>query len=355
MEEIFDKWKVMVFPRNVLVGHDVTNRIAELCDQIHAGNDPLVIYDPITKKLAGDKITETLEKNGYAVDVINVTHGATMKEVKRVVDHAKKVGSEFFIGVGGGSIIDVAKLAAYKFGVSFVSVPTNAAHDGVASPRASIKEEVGSVSISANAPLSILADTAVISKAPYRSLASGCADAISNLTAVMDWDLARRLRNEEFSSFAAVLSKTAAMLILDNAEYIKPGIEESSWTVIKSLIVSGVAMSVAGSSRPASGAEHMISHMLDRLSPGTAMHGEQCGVSSMLTMYLHGGDWKMIRNALKLIGAPTTAKELGMPRAKFIEALVHAHELRPDRYTILGDKGLTKEAADRLLKATGVA
>ena len=72
-------------------------------------------------------------------------------------------------------------------------------------------------------------------------------------------------------------------------------------------------------------------------------------------MYLHGGDWEGIRNALKEIGAPTTARELGIGREEIIKALTEAHKVRPERYTILGTDGITEEAAHHLVKATGVA
>jgi len=66
--------------------------------------------------------------------------------------------------------------------------------------------------------------------------------------------------------------------------------------------LSGVAMSIAGSSRPASGGEHKFSHALDRLAPGKALHGESCGIGTIISMYLHGGDWRGIRTSLKKIG-----------------------------------------------------
>ena len=98
----------------------------------------------------------------------------------------------------------------------------------------------------------------------------------------------------------------------------------------------------------------MFSHMLDRIAPGKALHGEQCGIGAIMMMYLHGEDWEGIRNALHIIGAPTTARELGIPKKKIIEALLHAQEIRADRYTILGEQGLTPDAAKKLAKITGV-
>lgn len=352
--EAFTKSKMMVFPRDVLVGHGVIDDLGSVLADLGIQGGALVVTGDRTRLLAGERALKVVQSSGHDAHLTEVS-GATMEDVALVEAEARRSKPQVVLGVGGGSVIDVAKLAAFQIGVPYVSVPTSASHDGLTSPRASIKEDVGNASKQAAAPVAIVADTAVIAQAPYRMLAAGCADAISNSTAVLDWKLAHRLRGEEYSSFAAVLAETAAELVMENARVIKPGLEESSWLVVKSLIVSGVSMSVAGSSRPASGAEHMFSHTLDELAPGRAYHGEQVGVGSIMMMYLHGGDWQAIRDVLHTLGAPTTAEELGIPRDVIVEALVRAHLNRPERYTILGDKGLSRDAALDLVRKTGVA
>ncbi len=360
--ERFTKSKTMVFPREIIVGHKATSQIAELCERIGSGKSALVVADKRTKRLSGDEISKILKKADYNVKE-KLVSTPTVNEVNKLIKFAHKNKSEILLGVGGGTVIDVTKLAAYDLKKPFISVPTSAAHDGIASPRASLKHTKGSVSKTAASPLAILADTHIINKAPYRMLASGCADALANIPAVMDWELAYRLKDEEYSSHAAVLAKTAAQLLIDNVDEIRPDTEESAWLAVKAMIVSGVAMSVAGNTRPASGAEHMFSHMLDHLGPGIMLkgrrhkrplHGEQCGVGAIMMMYLHGGDWEKIREVLKKIGAPTTSEELGVSKKKIVEALVRAQEIRPERYTILGENGLTQEAAKKLAKTTGV-
>jgi glycerol-1-phosphate dehydrogenase [NAD(P)+] len=358
----FTKSKTMVFPREIIVGHNTSDQIAELCNRIGSGESALIVEDKKTKKLSGEDIAKILTKAGYKVKE-KLVSAPTVNEVNRVINYAHKNKSEILLGVGGGSVIDVTKLAAYELNKPFISVPTSAAHDGIASPRASLKHSKGSVSKTAVSPLAVLADTKIIMKAPYRMLAAGCSDVISNISAVMDWDLAHRLKGEEFSTHGAVLAKTAAEMLIENAGDIKPDREESAWFAVKAIIVSGVAMSVAGNTRPASGSEHMFSHMLDHLGPGIMlkgrrhrrpMHGEQCGVGAIMMVYLHGGDWEEIADALRKIGAPTTSEELGVSKKKIVEALVKAHEIRPERYTILGETGLTMDAAKRVAKITGV-
>ncbi len=356
----FKKSKTMVFPREIIVGHKTTEQIAELCNRVTSGTSALVVADKKTKKLSGNKIQKILKKEGYTVNE-KIVSSATVNQVNKVINYAKKNKCDLMIGAGGGTVIDITKLASYELKNPFISVPTSAAHDGIASPRASLKHRKGSVSKTAVSPLAILADTDVIHTAPYRMLASGCADVISNISAVMDWELAHRLKDEEFSSHAAVLAKTAAELLIDNSNDIRTNTEESAWYAVKAMIVSGVAMSVAGNTRPASGSEHMFSHMLDHLGKRillkgkrSPLHGEQCGLGAIMMVYLHGGDWEKIRDTLKKIGAPTTSEELGATKKKIVEALVRCQEIRPERYTILGETGLTKEAAQKVAKTTGV-
>jgi len=349
----FTKARTMNFPRQVLAGHGCIAQIGSMCRDFELKGTALIVTGPTTGSLAAGPVGDHLAEKQYEVQQVQVGD-ATQANLVKVEEVAKDVKASFLLGVGGGSKIDLAKLASANLKIPFLSVPTSASHDGLASPRASIKDGGNSLSLNASVPLGVVADTAIIVKAPYRLLAAGCADVISNTTAIMDWQLAERLRTEDFSSSAANLAKYAAESIIENAAAIKPNLEESVWVAIRPIIISGISMAVAGSSRPTSGSEHMFSHILDKIAPGKALHGEQCGVGSIMMMYLHGGDWKRIRAALQQIGAPTTAKELGVSNDQLIEALVHAHEIRKDRYTILGDRGLTRDAAERLATITNV-
>jgi glycerol-1-phosphate dehydrogenase [NAD(P)+] len=350
----FRKAKAMVFPRRVVAGHSVLDQIADMSRDFGLKGTALVVTGGQTIQIAGKAVAGYLKESGYDIHVYE-TGAATMENVEKVVKVATDIKANFIIGVGGGSKIDQAKAAAHKLYLPFISVPTAASHDGLASPKASIKDgRAGPASMDAVMPIGILADIAVIAKAPYRFLAAGCADVIANATALLDWQLAARLRGEEFSSTAYAISKMCATTIIESAGLMKRNLEESVWVAIKPIISSGLSMSIAGSSRPTSGSEHLFSHALDRIAPGRALHGEQCGVGTIMMMYLHGGDWKQIRSALAEIGAPVTAGELNVKKDEIIEAMTMAHTIRPDRYTILGDKGLTAEAAGKVAALTGV-
>ena len=342
----------MQLPREVLLGEDLKGEVPRVAQRLGLGENVLLLYGPKTRKIAGEGVEKRLNES-FEVESL-IIRAPTMDEVERTIDVAKAGETNWLIAVGGGSIIDVAKLASYRLGVPFISFPTTASHDGIASANASIRDLGAKTSIKALPPVAVIADVNVIKTAPYRYLAAGVGDMISNLTAVKDWQLAHRLKGEYYSEYAASLSLMSAKMVMKNADIIRLGNEESVRKVVKGLISSGVAMSIAGSSRPASGAEHLFSHALDMIAPKPALHGEQCGVGTILMAYLHGLKWEHIRETLKRVGAPTNAYEMGIEPGYIIEALTVAHTIRPGRYTILGKEGITREAAEKAARITGV-
>ena len=349
---MFEKSTWIRLPRNVVVGHGVLGETLAVVEDLGLSGRPLFVTSPTPREVAAEPVAAAFEAEGLEPAMVTV-EDASVGGVERVVEAASAEEAAYLVGVGGGKAIDVAKMASHRLGMRFLSVPTAASHDGIVSSRGSIPEGDTRHSVEAQPPLALVADTAVLAQAPWELTTAGCADIISNYTAVMDWRLANRLKNVEFSEYSAALSEMTAEILVDNADMVRPGLEESAWVVTKALVSSGVAMSIAGSSRPASGAEHLFSHQLDRLAPDPALHGHQVGVGSIMTAYLHGGEmWRAIRDALDSIDAPTTARELGIDDEVVLEALTSCHEIR-DRYTILGD-GMTEEAAREAAVRTGV-
>ena len=343
--KVFDKSKWMQLPRDVVIGHDVLGQLPAVCEDLKLGNSAFLISGKGTMNLAGGRVKMILDKDynvtPFLAEEINI---AVIKDAEIAAADA-----DFLIGVGGGRVIDTAKIVSYNLDRPFISIPTAASHDGIASARASVPTVEGHASLEAQPPMAIIADTGIIASAPHRLLAAGCADVISNYTAILDWELAHRVKGEPMSEYAVTLSKMTAEILVKDAHLIKPHQEQSAWIVIKALVSSGVAMSIAGSSRPASGGEHKFSHALDKLAPGKALHGESCGIGTIISMYLHGGDWRGIRASLKMIGAPTTPADLGIDDAVAVEALLMAKDIRPERFTIF-DMGLTRESAEKLVQ-----
>ena len=275
-----------------------------------------------------------------------------IKSINIIEKNVKKDKSNLIVGIGGGRSVDTAKLISYNLSIPFVSLPTAASHDGMASPFVSVKSDKPH-SIVASAPMGVFVDIDIIKKAPSKLLASGCGDLIANIIAVKDWQLGHKKTKEYYGRYAADLAMMSAKIVMENSsEFAKKGLDER--VIVEGLISAGVASCIAGSSRPCSGAEHLFSHALDKIAPGIGLHGEKCGIGSILMAKLQGQDWKKIIKTWKDVGAPTTAKQIGLKSDMIIEALMIAQGLRPKRYTILKEIKMTKKVAMNLAKITKV-
>ena len=337
----------MVLPRIVVTGPGVLEQLPAVIAELDLPERGLIVCDSNTLKIAGREVNEYLEIGGHQMKKV-VVEGANSQELLRVEDAVD--GIDFLIGVGGGRPIDLAKQAGFNKNIPFVSIPTAASHDGFGSARSSIRQAGRKTSMQAIPPIAVVADTTIISRAPSRLLAAGVGDIVSNQTAVLDWRLDGQ--KADYSEYAAALSEMAAQLVEDGIEKVASGTEEGVRLVVKALISSGVAMSIAGTSRPASGGEHKFSHWLDANSDNPALHGEQCGLGSIVTMYLHGGDWEKIRDTLKAVNAPINSKGLGMDDGMVLSAFINSKEIRPQRTTILDKTG--PKAIEEAALATGV-
>ena len=349
----FLKVKTMQFPREVVAGHGVLHVIPELISREFKRGKVAIISGQKTYEMAGRDVENYLVEADFDTESYKIKD-VTEQDVTECFEHFKDKKIAIVIGIGGGSKIDAAKLVAFRLKVPMVSVPTTASHDGIASPRATVKGPGVVLSQEAAMPIAIVADTSVMIKAPYRYMASGAGDVISNITAIMDWKLANRLNGEEFSSSAAALAEYASKELIEKAHLVAAGVEESAWLVTKQILASGTAMAIASSSRPASGSEHLFAHALELYGPGKTMHGEQCAMGSLPSMYLHGGDWQMLANTYKKINLSTHAEDYGISEENAIKALMKAHSIRPERLTILGNTDLSYSAARKALEITGI-
>ena len=275
-----------------------------------------------------------------------------IESLSQIQKNVKKDNSDLIVGIGGGRSVDTAKLISFNLGKPFVSLPTAASHDGMASPFVSVKSDKPH-SIIASAPMGVFVDIDVIKKAPAQLLASGCGDLIANITAVKDWQLSHKKKKEYYGRYAADLAMMSAKIVMENsAGFSINGLDAR--VIVEGLISAGVASCIAGSSSPCSGSEHLFSHALDKIAPGIGLHGEKCGIGSIMMAKLHKQDWKKIVKTLKDVGAPTTAKQIGLKPDIIIKALLIAQELRPERYTILKEIKMTEKRAKSIAKSTKV-
>ncbi len=253
------------------------------------------------------------------------------------------------MGIGGGRTLDVAKHAASLNGLPMVSVATSLAHDGLASPVASLTEGGRKGSYGVQMPIAVMVDLDYVRRADPELRQGGIGDVLSNLSAIADWRLAERDRGEAVDGLAATFARTAALAILHRDD----GIDDDPFlaALAEALVLSGLAMATAGSSRPCSGGEHEIVHAVDHYFPGTAGHGQLVGMATLFTCFLRGEHDRVARldAVLRRHGLPRTPADLGLTEAQFAEAVVHAPETRPDRYTVLERLQLDAAGARRAL------
>jgi glycerol-1-phosphate dehydrogenase [NAD(P)+] len=259
------------------------------------------------------------------------------------------------IAVGGGRVIDTVKLAAARTGTELVSVPTAISHDGISSPVASLFADDGRRhSYAATMPAGIVVDISVIGAAPPRTLRAGLGDLVSNLPAILDWELAQRAGHERFDAYSAMIAENAARSVLDLVELESP---QSHERLAKGLLMSGLAMAAAGTSRPCSGAEHLISHALDGLlGEEAAMHGEQVALGSLVSAAAHGGPLLAeLTDLYARLGLPLDPSQLSISTEHMLQAVQAAPGTRAGRYTILSEHDLSEAAVARLLDDAFVA
>ena len=339
---------LMELPTKILIGEGVISKLGEFIEESAGSGKVVVAAGRHVKNRVRGSVDASLGARALWVEV----EAADTANVERVA--AASRGARCILGVGGGKSVDVGKLAAFRLKLPFYSLPTSASHDGIASPFASLKGLDRPYSVKAKPPLGILADIDVIASAPRRLLASGCGDLVSKLTAVKDWQMAHRANGEYYGGYAASLALMSAEVVLGGSKRIGKFGKESVRDLVEALISTGVAAGIAGSSRPCSGSEHLFSHYLDLIAPDAGLHGEKCGLGTIMMAKLHRLDWKGVRRALRDVGAPVTAEGIGASEDQVVEALVKASSIRPERYTVLSRRRLGERSAMELAKATGV-
>lgn len=197
--------------------------------------------------------------------------------------------TEVLIAVGSGTIHDIVRYCAYQKGVDFVSCPTAASVDGFCSSVAAMTWNGCKKTLTAVAPKIVIADIDVIKKAPIRLAKSGFGDMVGKYVALTDWKISNIIKNEFYCERIAQMTLEATEAVVESASGILKGNESSFVNLMYGLLLSGLAMQMMGNSRPASGAEHHISHIIEMEPIGLnvhsdALHGEKVGVGTILAI-----------------------------------------------------------------------
>ena len=227
-------------------------------------NNPLIVTD---RGKSSEYAAIVQAEMNIGRDMLIYVDSNDYSEVKKVERFAREHKCDIIIGVGGGLALDISKMASFIYGCHVISIPTLPSHDGISSPVASIRVNGKRQSMNAAMPMGIIVDLNVMRNVPKRFLHSGIMDLISNFSAIKDWELAYKKGYEmNFNGFANAIAYSVADNVL-NYPYNDIFSREFLHICINALVLSGIAMEITGSSRPASGAEHNFSHAFDMLYP----------------------------------------------------------------------------------------
>jgi glycerol-1-phosphate dehydrogenase [NAD(P)+] len=266
--------------------------------------------------------------------------------VKNAYDLSYKLTVNHFdciVSFGGGTVNDTCKLASHYSKKHLISIPTIISNDGVSSNVSVLKFEDGTTdTLSSKSPDTIIIDTNVIKNSPDIYLKSGLCDILANFTALYDWDLAFKARKETKNDVAYIISSNAFWSLYN----LPPTINHNNHFIklaCESLILSGIAIEINGSSRPSSGSEHLFNHSINYYYPEKQiLHGFLVGLGTLVSAILQDRNLEYVINYLKKYNIDVRPSVLGISKEEFTNAWMNAKTIR-NRYTILNEINLNEE------------
>lgn len=274
--------------KDCIIGENALDKIPAMV-QKHGGSHPFVLSDRDTYAAAGKAVCEILDKAGipYTLHVIARKKPAPDE---RIVGEAVMFCTDdcdMVISVGGGVINDTGKIVSNLKVCADMYVATAPSMDGYASASSSMEREGLKVSLNSKCPDIVIGDAEVLSHAPTHMIRSGIGDMVAKYVSIVEWQIAALLVGEYYCPTVAKIVRGSLAVCVDNAKAAVAGDKAAVCRLTEGLVMSGLAMNYAGISRPASGMEHYISHILDMrsLAFGTPadLHGIQCGIGTLLT------------------------------------------------------------------------
>lgn len=243
-------------------------------------------------------------------------------------------------GLGGGKALDVAKLVAFRIGLPYIAVPTSLSNDGFCSPQSSLLSSGRKTSVPARLPVGVVIDLEIVRQAPKALWLSGIGDLVSKRTSIHDWKIAFHTAGTPFDDLAALLSDATVFQFM-----ARPTQDlEGTRLLAQALLLNGVAMEIAGCSRPASGSEHLISHALDQLTDQPRGHGLQVGLATYWMALLQEQEVEDIDHLFELTGFWRYWREHPMSIELWHQALRLAPTIKKNFITVLNLPGAHERA-----------
>ena len=338
--------------KHIYVGENVYNRILDVAKEI-LPKEILLVSDNNTYKALGKCVENELTESGYKINnIILVSNGDLIPDEKAIGRVLVEVNNEtqLIVAVGSGSINDICRIISAKTHIPYVIMGTAPSMDGYASTVSPLIIDGAKVTYPGTNPYAIIADSNIMKDAPFEMICAGFGDILGKYTALSDWRLSNTIHNEYFCDTTEKLVRNAMYKCFENIEgAVKRDVKAIQY-ISEALILSGIAMTLSGNSRPASGAEHHLSHYweIDKLSRKLEhpLHGNSVGVGTVISAWLYkklnieerfGIETpvpEIIINLLNSIAAKSNPKALGIEKELFHRSVIHALEIRP-RYTIL--------------------
>lgn len=305
----------------------------------------LYVSDSIVDKLYGHIVKPQIEAVGRIKE--ETVEYNTISYAMNVAERVIATDVNCIVALGGGRVLDVCKYASYISKCPLMSIPTTMANDGIASPIAVLKRQDNKPkSLGCAMPAMLLLDTQLIMNSPIQLIKAGIGDTISNYMALLDWEYACKNGQDTMNGYAYMMSKTSLdALMKTQYDCIGPEFIE---VLANSLVLSGIAMDFAGSSRPVSGSEHLFSHALDYYSETPNLHGIQVALGTVATLKLIGQEYLPVLQYLKKFEVEINPKKLGIDEKTFVICMQNATTMRSNRYTYLHDADTSEETLKKL-------
>lgn len=275
--------------RDCLIGDGVLSRLPEMIRK-HGGTRAFVLCDRQTYGAAGERVCALLDGELIPYDLHVIERHHPMPDERIVGEALMHCSSEddIVVAVGGGVINDTCKIVAAAKNVPDIIVATAPSMDGFASATSSMDRGGLKVSLNSKCPEVVIGDTAVLAGSPVHMILSGIGDMLAKFVSIAEWRISHLINGEYYCPVVADIVEKALNKCVKNALTATQGNKDALASVMEGLVISGLCMNYAGISRPASGTEHYISHIIDMraLEFGTPSdyHGIQCGIASLTTI-----------------------------------------------------------------------
>jgi len=316
------------------IGEDIINNIDDILQEAHLYFKGKIL---ITQEELFNLYANKLNKAEFSQIIF--VNGGDISEYE-ILSEKIDTKADVLVAFGGGSILDLVKYTSTKKNLPYLNIPSTLSNDSIYSPVARLTKNGKKRSFGVDSPLGLIVDFSIIKKSPKKLLLAGVGDLLSNSSALKDWKLANIKGLENINEFSFMISRSANNLLITYSEadlYSNIFLKDLTY----GLVNSGLAMLWCGSSRPASGSEHLISHAIDEFYPDKSrIHGIQVAWAYLLIEKYCRKDiqeYDKLKLFYNQIGLSALIKaEIPFSDKDFLELIPLAIKIR-NRYTILNE------------------